>query len=275
MTPARDIRRLLEIMAALRDPQTGCPWDVEQDFRSIAPYTIEEVHEVVDAIERDDLEDLREELGDLLLQVVFHAQMADEKAAFDFGDVVEGITRKMIRRHPHVFGDDDARSAGMAKGMWEKIKSEEKREKAQRRKAMGLSAKSESTSILDDVPAAMPAPLEALKLQQKAAKVGFDWDDIAPVFAKVREELDELEAAIGKSGKDDIEQELGDTLFSLVNLARHLAIDPDAALRRTNAKFRSRFANVERALTNAGGDLLSADLDQMEAEWQRAKAQKA
>lgn len=268
MKPAKDIARLLEIMAALRNPETGCPWDLEQDFRSITPYTIEEVYEVVDAIERLDMNDLREELGDLLLQVVFHAQMADEAGHFDFGDVVEAITEKMIRRHPHVFGDDDARSAGMAKGMWERIKEEEKQE---RRAAASPTDNDGAGSILDEVPPSMPAAMEALKLQRKAAKVGFDWNDPADVFAKIREELTELEAVMSDGRTGEVELELGDTLFSLINLARHVDIDAEGALRRTNAKFRKRFAFVESSLKEQGKELREATLDQMESAWQEAK----
>ena len=266
MKPARDVARLVEIMAALRTPGTGCPWDLEQDFRSIAPYTLEEVYEVIDAIERDDRDDLREELGDLLLQVVYHARMAEEEGAFDLGDVVEGVTGKMIRRHPHVFGDEEARSAGMAKGAWERIKAREKAERAERRAASGLPPKTSGESLLDDVPRAMPGLLQALKLQQKMAKVGFDWNDPRAVIAKLREELDEVEEALAAGDDDGVEEELGDLFFTLVNLARHRGIDPDQALRRCNAKARARFAAVERAT-----DVRCATLDEMEAAWQAAK----
>ncbi|MGB7285576.1 MAG: nucleoside triphosphate pyrophosphohydrolase, partial [Salaquimonas sp.] len=207
MSPSRDISRLLEIMAALRTPVTGCPWDLEQDFASIAPYTIEEAYEVADAIERDDMEDLRLELGDLLLQSVYHAQMAAEAGAFDFGDVVEGITQKMIRRHPHVFGTEDVTAEqysaeGMAKGTWEKIKTEEKAEAAAKRLAKGLSAKTTSTSLLNDVPFNLPGLSVAVKLQQKASKVGFDWNDPKAVFAKIREEMSELENELSEASPD-------------------------------------------------------------------------
>ncbi len=271
MKPSRDAQRLVEIMAALRTPGTGCPWDLEQDFRSIVPYTIEETYEVVDAIERGDMEDLREELGDMLLQVVYHSRMAEEEKAFDFPDVVEGVTAKMIRRHPHVFGDEEARNAGMAKGAWERIKSDEKIERAQRRVAMGLAAKDDSSSLLDDVPAAMPPMLEAVKLQQKASKVGFDWNDTRAVLSKIREELGEFEAEIDDGDKDAQEQELGDLLFVLANLARHLSIDPESAVRRTNAKFRRRFAFIEQSLAVRGETMEGSDLDTMEALWVKAK----
>lgn len=275
MTPSRNVTRLVEIMTALRTPVTGCPWDLEQDFASIIPYTVEEVYEVVDAIERDDMENLREELGDLLLQVVYHAQMAKEAGAFTFEDVVETVTTKMIRRHPHVFGDEKARSAGMAKGTWERIKAEEKAERAARRAAMGLGSAPEKTSILDDVPAAMPPLLEALKLQQKAARVGFDWNDPKAVIAKMREELDELEAEIDKdvdgTNSHAIKDELGDMLFTAVNIARHKNLDADRALKGTNQKFRERFQYVENALAKQGKLLSEAKLDEMEALWGAAK----
>jgi len=271
MKPARNARRLVEIMAALRTPVTGCPWDLEQDFRSIVPYTIEETYEVVDAIERDDMDDLREELGDMLLQVVYHARMAEEADAFDFDDVVEGITTKMIRRHPHVFGDEEARSAGMAKGAWERIKMIEKAERAERRAQMGLRPKTEATSLLDDVPAAMPPVLEAVKLQQKASRVGFDWNDPKAVFSKIREELDEFEAELDSGDSDALEAELGDILFAMANLARHLNIDPESAVRRTNGKFRKRFAHIEHSLKANGSSLQNAGLDAMEALWREAK----
>ena len=275
MKPSRDISCLLEIMAALRTPVTGCPWDLEQDFRSIAPYTIEEAHEVADAIERGDMEDLRLELGDLLLQVVYHARMAEEAGSFDFGEVVEGITAKMIRRHPHVFGDADVTAgeysaSGMAKGTWERIKAEEKAEDARRREELGLPAKSR-TSLLDDVPGALPALAQAVKLQQKASRVGFDWNDPKAVIAKIREELDEAEVELGKEDKDAMSGEIGDILFAIANLARHVNVDPDAALRRTNRKFRERFAHIERNIGKSGHTMESADLETMERLWTEAK----
>ncbi len=271
MKPGRDVSRLIEIMAALRTPVTGCPWDLEQDFRSITPYTIEEVYEVVDAIERGDREDLREELGDLLLQVVYHAQMAAEEGSFDFADVVESITTKMIRRHPHVFGDEKARSAGMAKGAWEKIKAIEKAERAERRKELGLPPLGENNSLLDDVPRAMPPVLEAVKLQQKASRVGFDWNDPKAVIEKIREELDEFEAELEVGDRDKMEGELGDVLFALANLGRHLEIDPEGAIRRTNNKFRRRFKYIEDNIKSKNETIGSANLETMEALWEEAK----
>lgn len=270
MKPSRDIDRLLEIMAALRTPVTGCPWDLEQDFRSIAPYTLEEAFEVIDAIERDDLDDLREELGDLLLQVVFHARMAEEKRAFDFGDVVEAITTKMIRRHPHVFGDEDARGAGMAKGAWNRIKAEEKAERARRRAELGLD-NGERNGFLDDVPQALPALMRAIKLQQKAAKVGFDWSEAEPILDKIAEETVELRDALQNGRKAEIAEEYGDLLFAIVNLGRHLDIEPESALRATNEKFRSRFHFIERSLEEQKRSLDEASLEEMEELWQKAK----
>jgi len=218
--PSRDILRLLEIMKALRTPITGCPWDLEQDFKSIAPYTIEEACEVADAIERDDMEDLRLELGDLLLQSVYHAQMASEAGLFDFGDVVEGISKKMIRRHPHVFGTADVgaeeySAKGMAEGTWERIKSEEKAEAEALRISKGLPPKNANLSLLDDVPNALPALACAVKLQKKASKVGFDWNDPHAVIAKIREELDEFEEELKMENVENQSEELGDIFFAL------------------------------------------------------------
>lgn len=273
MKPSRDITRLLDIMQALRTPVTGCPWDIEQDFKSIAPYTLEEAFEVIDAIERDDIDDLREELGDLLLQVVFHARMAEEMNAFDFGDVVQAITHKMIRRHPHVFGEEAARGAGMAKGMWDKIKAEEKAERRERRAALNLGAV-EPSGFLDDIPHGFPALMRALKLQQKAAKVGFDWSEAAPILDKIEEEIGELKQAIANGDKENTEEEYGDLLFAIVNLGRHLNLEPESALRGTNEKFRSRFHYIERKLNEQKQTLDAATLDEMEALWQEAKTAK-
>jgi len=275
LKPSQDISRLLEIMVALRNPETGCPWDVEQDFKSIAPYTIEEACEVADAIERDDMEDLRLELGDLLLQSVYHAQMASEKGLFDFGDVVEGITRKMIRRHPHVFGTEDVSAEeysarGMAEGTWERIKAEEKAEAAQKRADKGLPPKKNGYSLLDDVPDSLPSLMCAVKLQKKASSVGFDWNDPRAVIAKIREELDEFEAEIGQS-RNAQKDELGDILFAVANLARHQKIDPDAALRSTNRKFRERFSYIERNIAAEGETMKSASLELMDKLWNEAK----
>ena len=272
MTPSRDISRLIEIMAALRDPVAGCPWDIEQDFSTIAPYTIEEAYEVADAIERGDLDDLRDELGDLLLQVVYHARMAEEEGSFSFGDVVEAVTRKMIRRHPHVFGDEAARSAGMAKGMWEKIKAEEKAEKRAARLARGLDPEDHGQGFLDGVPLVHPALTRALKLQEKAARVGFDWKEAKPILDKIEEEIGELREALEKGETAATTDEFGDVLFAFVNFGRHLGIDAEEALRGTNEKFRARFHHVEAALAASGRSLDEASLDEMETLWQQAKA---
>ncbi|WP_279478636.1 nucleoside triphosphate pyrophosphohydrolase [Aureimonas sp. SK2] len=282
MQPSRDIARLVEIMAALRQPETGCPWDVEQSFDSIVPYTIEETYEVVDAIERRDAPDLKEELGDLLLQVVYYAQMASEIGLFTFEDVVEGITTKMIRRHPHVFGDVEARSSRSAKGQWERIKAEEKRERREARERLRAAPLADGAAgewapgrdeaksgLLDGVPGALPALVLSRKIQEKAATVGFDWTEAAPILAKLREETDEFEAA--GDDRDAQEAELGDVLFTVVNLARRYEIDPDAALRRTTAKFRARFAAMEAQAASEGRTLADMSLEDQEALWQRAK----
>jgi ATP diphosphatase len=268
VTPSRDISRLIEIMAALRTPVTGCPWDLEQNFSTIAPYTIEEAYEVADAISRGDLEDLRDELGDLLLQVVYHAQMAEERKAFAFGDVVEAITRKMIRRHPHVFADKDGniQPAGV-KSAWERIKAEEKAERAARRPAGEALHK----SLLSSVKAGLPALMRALELQRKASTVGFDWNDPRAVLAKIHEEADEIEAALDRNDKQELAEETGDLMFALVNLARHVDADPETALRATNAKFERRFAYIERALAAQGRTLEQASLAEMDALWNEAK----
>jgi ATP diphosphatase len=274
MTPSRDISRLIEIMAQLRTPVTGCPWDLEQNFATIAPYTIEEAYEVADAIARGDLDDLREELGDLLLQVVYHARMAEEQNAFAFGDVVEAITGKMIRRHPHVFADKDGniQPAGV-KSAWERIKAEEKAERAARRPAEEKHKQSEHKSLLSGVKAGQPALVRAMELQRKASTVGFDWNDPRAVLAKIREEADEIEAALDQGDADKLSDETGDLLFALVNLARHVGADPETALRGTNAKFERRFAYIERALAAQGRTLEAASLDEMDELWNEAKAQ--
>ncbi len=269
LTPSRDIARLLEIMAALRTPGTGCPWDLQQDFSSIAPYTLEEAYEVADAIARRDLDDLREELGDLLLQVVFHARMAQEQGRFDFGDVVEAITTKLLRRHPHVFGDARGLTPKAVEGLWERIKAEEKAE----RRARGESHAQESAGALAGVPVALPALSRALKLQSKAGKVGFDWNDPLAVLAKLREEADEIAQAIADGDRKQAEGEVGDLLFAVVNLARHLDVDPEAALRATNQKFERRFAFIERALVSRGKSPKESSLAEMDALWDAAKAE--
>ncbi len=268
MKPSRDISRLIEVMAALRTPGTGCPWDLEQDFATIAPYTIEEAHEVADAIARGDLDDLKEELGDLLLQVVYHARMAEEEGAFSFGDVVEAITTKMIRRHPHVFGDESGVvTSGHVAENWERIKAEEKAERAARRPPEETAHK----SLLSSVKAGQPALARAMQLQRKAATVGFDWNDPRAVLNKIREEADEIEAALDHADKEQLTAETGDLLFALVNLARHVGADPESALRATNAKFERRFAYIERALAAKGRSLEQVTLAEMDALWDAAK----
>jgi len=270
MHPSRELSDLVKIMAALRTPDTGCPWDLVQDFTTIAPYTIEEAYEVADAIERQDWDDLRDELGDLLLQPIYHARMAEEAGLFDFDDVIEAITTKMIRRHPHVFGDEQQRQAGMGKGAWEKIKSVEKAEKSARKAAAG-SKTTHSTNLMDDIPSTLPALQSATKIQKRAASVGFDWHGPEPVVAKLREEMDELGGALESQEKSQIEGEIGDVLFTLANLCRHLDIDPDRALRTSNSKFRSRFSHIERQLASANRPLEDTELDEMEGYWQEAK----
>jgi len=271
MKPSSDIARLLEIMAALRTPETGCPWDLEQDFASIAPYTLEEAYEVVDAIERGDMADLRDELGDLLLQVVFHARMAEERGAFAFPDVVEAITRKLIRRHPHVFGETRDLAPEQVKALWDEIKREEKAERRLNREKMGLPPEAHEGGFLGGIPTALPALTRAQKLTSKAAKVGFDWPDAAQVIDKIHEELEEVKEASSTGKRDRIEDEIGDLLFSVTNLARHYGIDPESALRRTNIKFERRFRAVEHALQEQGRSLTEASLDEMERLWVQAK----
>ncbi|MES0383654.1 MAG: nucleoside triphosphate pyrophosphohydrolase [Hyphomicrobium sp.] len=257
---------LLAVMAALRTPGTGCPWDLEQTFATIAPYTIEEAYEVADAIAHDDIAGLKDELGDLLLQVVYHARMAQEQDAFAFDDVVDAITHKMIRRHPHVFGTAAERAAGASPGFWDRIKAQEKGDEAS------------TGSLLDEVPAALPALTRAIKLQNKAAKVGFDWPTLSPVLAKLKEELAELEDAIAKSaagsetGARAIDEEFGDLLFVVANLARHLKLDPEARLRAANQKFVRRFRYIEERLAADGRTPSDSDLSEMDALWDDAKA---
>jgi MazG family protein len=267
----RTLAELLDIMAALRTPSTGCPWDLAQTFASIAPFTIEEAYEVADAIARGDMASLREELGDLLLQVVYHARMAEEQGAFTFADVVDAIAAKMRRRHPHVFGSAAERAAGAAPGFWERIKGEEKAQEAK-----------PTAGVLDDVPVALPALTRAVKLQMKAAAVGFDWPSLKEVFDKLKEELDELEATLapspgapGTPGADPeaIAEELGDLLFVVANLARHLKIEPETVLRRANAKFERRFAGIERKLRALGRTPHHSDLAEMDRLWDEVKAE--
>jgi ATP diphosphatase len=264
----RAMTALIDLMARLRDPVSGCPWDQKQTFTTIAPYTIEEAYEVADAIARDDMADLKEELGDLLLQVVYHARMAQEQGAFDFGDVVQAITEKMIRRHPHVFGDmagtlHDHGPQAVA-GLWDRIKAQEKESKASR----GASA---DKGVLADVPVALPALTRALKLQTKAGKVGFDWNDPRAVLKKIREEADEIEAELD-AAPHKAAAEVGDLLFAAVNLARHLQADPETVLRATNQKFERRFASIERALAVQGKAPQDATLAEMDALWDEAKS---
>jgi ATP diphosphatase len=270
MTPSRDIARLIELMAALRTPGSGCPWDLEQTFATIAPYTIEEAYEVAEAIARGDLEDLRDELGDLLLQVAFHARMAEEAGAFDFGDVVHAITAKLLRRHPHVFGDTGALPVAAVNELWDRIKSEEKAARAERRQRAGVNR----AETLAGVPTGLPALARALKLQEQAASVGFDWNDARAVLAKIREEADEIESALalGQTERDRLAEEVGDLLFAVVNLARHVGADPETALRSTNAKFERRFAAIERALAARGKSPRQSTLTEMDALWDAAKA---
>ncbi len=326
ITPSRDIARLIEIMAALRTPVTGCPWDLEQNFETIAPYTIEEAYEVADAIARRDLPDLKDELGDLLLQVVYHARLAEEQGAFSFGDVVEAITRKMIRRHPHVFADGAARDPQSVKTAWDRIKAEERAEKAAERTRLAQTAPASSPlpiretelgtepqpSTLADIPLGLPALTRAIKLQDKAAKVGFDWPNLAPVFDKLKEEIAEFEevalpndprrdsllapsdsrsasrpegAPLSASGgrlpegespdaikECAIKEEFGDMLFVMANIARHLQLDPEAALRVANQKFVRRFAHIETRLEKLGKTPSQSTLEEMDALWDEAKA---
>ena len=310
VTPSRDIARLIEIMAALRTPVTGCPWDLEQNFETIAPYTIEEAYEVADAIARRDLADLKDELGDLLLQVVYHARLAEEQGAFAFGDVVEAITRKMIRRHPHVFADGAARDPASVKTAWDRIKAEERAEKAAERQRIGQAPSetamaadaAQPSTTLADVPAGMPGLTRAIKLQDKAAKVGFDWPNIAPVFDKLKEEIAEFEEVAlpadprgefllapsdtrpasgarlpageppDATNEDAIKEEFGDMLFVMANIARHLQLDPEAALRGANRKFVRRFAHIERRLAETGRTPAQSTLQEMDALWDEAKA---
>jgi ATP diphosphatase len=267
MQASRDISRLLEIMAALRTPGTGCPWDLVQDFASIAPYTIEEAYEVADAIDRGDLTDLREELGDLLLQVVYHARLAHELGVFDFGDVVQTITEKMLRRHPHVFADARGLTPDAVEKLWARIKAEEKAGKPNAQPG------DEHVGALAGVPVGLPALTRALKLQQKASTVGFDWNDPMAVLAKIREEADEIETALRAGEREHAAAEVGDLLFAVVNLARHLDADPEATLRGTNQKFERRFASIERALAARGKTPEQSTLAEMDALWDAAKAE--
>lgn len=249
-------------MSRLRDPETGCAWDLEQNFKTIAPYTIEEAYEVLDAIEAGNMEDLRDELGDLLLQVVFHSQMADEAGLFNIDDVTNGITEKMVRRHPHVFGDAQARSAKMQRGAWEAQKADERAAKT---------ADSSTVSALDGVASALPALLRSSKLQKRAARTGFDWTDPQDIFDKLHEETNEVRDAIENGTQADIEEEIGDLLFVAANLARRLDVDPEEALRRANQKFMRRFTAMEAIARDKKVAFDKLDLDEHEALWQAVK----
>lgn len=253
-----DIEKLLELMRALRESNSGCPWDLEQDFASVAPFTIEEAYEVADAIQRHDMDGLRDELGDLLFQVVFHAQMAAEKGCFNFDDVVGAITAKMTHRHPHVFGDEKQRAQGMPAGAWEDIKAAE-------RHTAG------DDSAMAGVARALPALSRARKLGRRANRVGFDWPDRKGVRDKIREELDELESAVGTRDESAIEEEFGDVLFAVVNLARHLEIDPESALTQANSKFERRFREMETDILASGHSLKELALETLEQHWRAAK----
>jgi ATP diphosphatase len=280
MKSSRDITRLIEIMAALRTPGSGCPWDLAQTFETIVPYTIEEAYEVADAVARRDDQDLREELGDLLLQVVFHARLAEELGYFDFGAVVEAITEKMIRRHAHVFGDVRGRSIDEIESLWAKVKAEEKSAKSIRRtendqaggNGSDPSFRPSDRGILDGVTLALPGLTRAVKLQSLAATVGFDWNDPRLVLAKIREETDEIESALDADDREAVTDEIGDLFFAVANLARHVRSDPEGAVRRANAKFERRFRYIERELERAGRDCRSATLEEMDALWNAAKA---
>ncbi|MBY3091321.1 nucleoside triphosphate pyrophosphohydrolase [Rhizobium laguerreae] len=271
MEPSKDISRLIEIMAALRHPETGCPWDIEQNFETIKPYTIEEAYEVSDAIERGDMDDLCDELGDLLLQVVFHARMAEEAGEFSFGDVVNAITAKMIRRHPHVFARSAADTPDAVKRQWDEIKQAEKRERAERRSRRGITEDFNS-GFLGSVQRSFPALTEALKLQERAAKVGFDWSAPEPILDKIEEEIGELRVALREGDQAKVSDELGDLIFAVVNIGRHVKADPEQAVRGTNTKFRRRFSHIEQVLEAEGETLEDATLERMEEIWQAAKS---
>jgi len=265
------LETLLTIMTALRHPETGCPWDQVQTFETIAPYTIEEAYEVADAIERGDLADLKDELGDLLLQVVYHAEIAKERGAFAFDDVAAGVSAKMVRRHPHVFGTLAERQQGAAPGFWERIKGEERAAKALERARLGIQPSAQEKSLLDDVARNLAPLTQAVKLQKTAARVGFDWPSLGPVMAKMREELAELDEAAASGDEAAMRDEFGDLLFVMANVARHLKIDPEAALAQTNAKFRRRFGRIEALLQAAGRTPDDASLAEMDGLWERAK----
>ena len=264
MQPSRELSRLVEIMAALRNPDGGCPWDLEQDFSTIRHYTIEEAYEIADAIEREDYDDLCDELGDLILQPVYHAQLASERGLFELGDVIEAITTKLIRRHPHVFGPDAAKDAEGAKARWDDIKATERAGKAEKRQ--------QKQSLLDDVPRALPALVRAEKLAKRAASVDFDWPDWPSTMDKVREEVAEVEAAAEAGDKAKTAEEIGDLLFAVANLARKLNVDPEAALRDANLKFTRRFEHVEARAAEYGVPLAEAGLERLDGYWNEIRA---
>ncbi|AEF55680.1 nucleoside triphosphate pyrophosphohydrolase [Marinomonas posidonica] len=262
------IQRLQHLMTCLRDKEFGCAWDKQQTYQTIAPYTLEEAYEVIDAIERSDYDDLKDELGDLLFQVIFYSQIALEDDKFNFDDVVNGIVAKMLRRHPHIFpqgelsrfGEPNTLSEAEISVQWQAIKAQEKASKPKQ-------------SVLDDVPSSMPSMMQAVKLQQKASKFGFDWPDVMPVFAKIREELDELEEAIKAGEQEHIAEEMGDVLFAMTNLARHLDVSPDMALNKTNIKFRRRFARIETLLVAQNRKLTNCSLEELDRYWEQAKSE--
>jgi len=257
-----NIEKLRDIMVALRHPEDGCPWDRQQDFASIVPHTLEEAYEVAEAIENGDMDELRDELGDLLFQVIFYARLAEEQGAFDFNQVVDGIVEKLVRRHPHVFGDDQIADAAAQTLAWES------------KKALERAAKPGKRGTLDGVATALPALTRAMKLQKRAVRVGFDWPDVMPVLDKVLEELNELKAEITQGGgQDRLEDEMGDLLFACTNLARHLQVEPESALRCANRKFERRFAGMEALAQQQGVRLSELDLDAWEALWCRVKSE--
>ncbi|MES2624305.1 MAG: nucleoside triphosphate pyrophosphohydrolase [Pseudomonadota bacterium] len=268
-TAAASLEKLLQIMAMLRDPSHGCPWDLQQTFASIAPHTLEEVYEVIDAIETDDGKQLQSELGDLLFQIVFYAQLGKEQRLFDFAAIAEAMSTKLLQRHPHVFPDASLASFGKREELssdqvvanWEQIKAEERRQKQA----------AEHPSMLDDVPHALPAVLRAAKLQKRAANVGFDWPEVNPVILKIREELSELEDAIRKADSRNIEEEFGDLLFTMVNLSRHLAVNPETSLRQANRKFENRFRYIESTLKKSGVEMTDLSQDELDKYWIKAK----
>jgi ATP diphosphatase len=268
MSDTDPMQRLLAIMARLRDPERGCPWDREQDFASIAPYTIEEAYEVAEAIAENDMASLKDELGDLLFQVVFHARMAEEKGEFAFAEVAQAIADKMLRRHPHVFGDATIADAAAQTVAWETHKA---KERSARNAAKPQSEQPQSA--LDGVGVALPALTRAEKIQKRAARVGFDWPAAAPILDKIDEEIGELRAELSSGAKPRIEDELGDLLFAVANLARHLDIDPETALRNATRKFERRFRRVEALLAERGSTPAESTLDEMETQWRRAKAE--